>query len=458
MADQRSKLARLLRQASTVEQQLLLVYLYTIFSLKTGPDATCSAAEWESVRRWYSKMLMIARQEMEHLSLVQSMLLAIGEKPYFDRDNLVTVPPPEVEGLAQTPQPIQFPIQLQPFNKQTIEQYVCVESPSWETLVAYHQPIPTWCFTDDENHKNCVLQSFESYIDLDGAKPDEEIGAGSIEILYRHIRDLIEDLDESAFESPYNQAEVVSEYQIFVFPVTGKASALAAVDLITKQGEGSNASHTYTSHFRVFSDILKELETLLKRNPRFEPAYAWQVVHSAAEIPDEKTRDIFTLLNEAYVSLALILAGFYYRFSSASGLSITLQQAAFAPMMTMVIRPLFEILARLPIDGQPDGPRTGPTFYLTPEERQVLADPSITTHYNLRDINLYVDRMDKLRDRLERLRREDYPESVRRDLDFMYQNVYRLSNNLTQIFTQGLLPELASIMGSATCSLLALKK
>jgi len=441
MADQRSELARLLRQASTVEHQLLLVYLYTIFSLKSGADATCSAAEWESVRRWYSKMLMIARQEMEHLSLVQSMLLAIGEKPYFNRDNLVEEPPIEGEAARMVPQPVQFPIVLQPFNQKTIEEYVCVESPSYDTLIAYNQPIPTWCFTDDANHDNCVLKPFDSYLDLGGAKPDEEIGAGSIEMLYAQIRELFENLDEDAFDSPYSQVEVVSEYQIFLFPVTDKASALAAIDLITKQGEGSKASHTYNSHFRIFSDILDELKALTRRNPNFQPAYPWQVVQAASQIPDEKTRSIFKMLNEAYVTLDLMLAGFYYRFSASSGLSITLQQASFAPMMTMVIRPLFEILARLPINGRADGPRTGPTFYLTPQERAVLADPSDTSHYDLGDLNLYVGRMDRLRDQLQVLRTADFPESVRRDLDFMYQNVYRLSNNLPQIFTQGLLPE-----------------
>ena len=68
-----------LQEASEIEQQLMIQYLYAAFSLKKQPDERCSAAQYESVRRWGSTILMVARSEMEHLALVNGLLTALGE-------------------------------------------------------------------------------------------------------------------------------------------------------------------------------------------------------------------------------------------------------------------------------------------------------------------------------------------------------------------------------------------
>src|SRR5512144_2395549 len=80
-------LVRCLQEAAEIEHQLMIQYLYAAFSMKRHPDGTCSDAQYEHVRRWQSTVYMVARQEMEHLALVNGMLTAIGAQPFFDRQN-----------------------------------------------------------------------------------------------------------------------------------------------------------------------------------------------------------------------------------------------------------------------------------------------------------------------------------------------------------------------------------
>ncbi len=83
-------LAAYITEAAMIEQQFMCQYLYAAFSLKKQPDATCSPAQLEFVRRWASQIYMIARQEMEHLSIANSLLTAIGHAPWFGHDNFPT--------------------------------------------------------------------------------------------------------------------------------------------------------------------------------------------------------------------------------------------------------------------------------------------------------------------------------------------------------------------------------
>ena len=81
----------------------------------------------------------------------------------------------------------------------------------------------------------------------------EAAEAGTVQKLYEKIAEGFQALPASAFVSKADeQVEIVQQYDIFVFPVTDHASAQQAIDLISKQGEGINASPTYQSHFRRF--------------------------------------------------------------------------------------------------------------------------------------------------------------------------------------------------------------
>jgi hypothetical protein len=50
----KATLAVYLTEAAMLEHQFMCQYLYAAFSLKKQPDATCSPAQLEVVRRWAS--------------------------------------------------------------------------------------------------------------------------------------------------------------------------------------------------------------------------------------------------------------------------------------------------------------------------------------------------------------------------------------------------------------------
>ena len=53
----KKRLIPLLREAAEIEQQVMVQYLYAAYSLKKFPDATCTPAEFEHVRRWGTILL-----------------------------------------------------------------------------------------------------------------------------------------------------------------------------------------------------------------------------------------------------------------------------------------------------------------------------------------------------------------------------------------------------------------
>jgi hypothetical protein len=56
----RPQLVQALNEAAELEHMFICQYLYSAFSLKKDPDAECSPAQLESVRRWASTIYMIA--------------------------------------------------------------------------------------------------------------------------------------------------------------------------------------------------------------------------------------------------------------------------------------------------------------------------------------------------------------------------------------------------------------
>src|SRR6476659_7066740 len=80
-----------LDEAAELEQGLMCQYLYAAFSLKKAgePDspygAALTPAQYEVTRRWQATILKVARQEMEHLALVNNLRIGIGAPPYFWR-------------------------------------------------------------------------------------------------------------------------------------------------------------------------------------------------------------------------------------------------------------------------------------------------------------------------------------------------------------------------------------
>jgi Ferritin-like len=480
-----------LKEASEIEQQLMIQYLYAAFSLKKQPDDRCSAAQYESVRRWGSTILMVARSEMEHLALVNGLLTALGEPPWFSRENIprqspyllsANMAPFKAPGGQVTP--CDIPFVFERFNLDTIGRFVCAESPSYETLQQSGQPIPWWCFGTAERPCQSAAQrsgapasgagaagayplSRSHLVQLLAARAGaaspapqasaaDSIAPGTIQELYDEIQAAIHRLPAAELFTgdPSQQVFVPIEYQINIFPITDVASADVALKLIVEEGEGIDAPPDYQSHFRRFSDVRAEMVALLADDPRFEASLPLPFNPRRDDITNPLARDLFDLFNYTYTTLVFLLTSLYRNFQPAASqtaypyFSLALQEAAFGPMMTMLVRPLAEIMAYTR-SGDGDA-TTGPDYHLSPSDQQLLEQQGDS----LQDINFFLDRFGWIIAALERLDHTraaggfaaavrgpgDLP-LVDRQLRFVYESATAMRNNLRRIYQIGELPQ-----------------
>ncbi|HEX2641988.1 MAG TPA: ferritin-like domain-containing protein, partial [Thermoanaerobaculia bacterium] len=411
----RELLIKLLHEASEIEQQLMIQYLFAAFTLKKRPDRTCTPAQFEFVRRWGSALLAVARSEMEHLALVNGILSAIAAPPYFDRRNIPAQFPHflgknlEIGREQSTGNgPCDVPFLFERFNLPTIQRFVCAESPSLDILLNADPPlpIPKWCFSCADElaaadaggaaPKNAAPRErpplfappVESHISdefWEAARQELEkvqeprlkagagqsIRPGTIQEVYKLI-DLLLDVLSARMDlftgNPNNQVFVVVEYQINIFPIVDLATAKLATRQIVEEGEGIASPPDYKSHFLRFFQIHDELAELLREDPRFEPSMPVLFNPKPGDIQNEFALEVFEIFNEAYATLVFMLTALYRNYQPEANqsypfFSSALQENAFGPMMTMIIRPLSEVLAYTACgDGEHT---TGPNYHLS---------------------------------------------------------------------------------------------
>lgn len=484
----RDELILALKDAAELEQQFMCMYLYAAFSLKRAPDDSCGEAQLEYVRRWASTVYMIARQEMEHLSLVNSMLAAIGAPPHFTRDNLPAQSPhyrsevlaarDRALGLAneEVPQPCDLPFLLEPFGLKSAHRYACMESAELHHLTKKEkQHVLKWCYKDQDGNCNCVSyppaneavplhRSYYWSYKNPAALASNDVNVGTIEEMYDRIKagfKTVASQDAALFVSPnaQHQVEVLSEYNIYIFPVTDLTSAENAIDLITRQGEGLGGAPGFDSHFLSFYEMSFQYEALVGTSgcgpagdaaaSSFNPALPVPHSPQAKDIRNPFTRQVFDLFNYTYVTLLYILTGLYGWFEPESAqsypyLSSALREITFAPSMTMLMRSLGEVLVQLPLADDLQQ-CAGPDFYIPEQDDARLKidfrDPSWQTddkHAFYTDVYTYVKRLDYIVERLAALQ-EDLraPEPVKGQLRYIYQSAYRIDGNLRRIYQVG---------------------
>jgi ferritin-like protein len=484
----RELLVRCLQEASELEQQLMIQYLYAAFSMKKRPDETCNDAQYEHVRRWQSTVYMVARQEMEHLALVNGMLAAVGAEPFFDRWNIPLQSPyllgdhlQREKNLAH--RPCDIPFLFERFNLATIKRFVCAESPSEQTLIDAGKRVPEWCFAcKDERYPSTSLAERASgrlaarpllFPLAESNIPDalfaagreelarhggpvkalggESIRPGTIQELYRIIEMLFRFLAtywNLYTGNPSQQVFVPVEYQINVFPITDLSSTLTALRLIVEEGEGISAPPDFQSHFERFFDVHDDLVALLGQDPGFEPSLPVPENPRRDEITNPFARDLFDLFNYTYASLTFLLTSLYANFQPQSGqsypyFSSALQENAFGPMMTMLLRPIAEIMAHT---RSGDGEQTtGSNFELSAGDRALLRDPS-----QLGNVEFFLCRLEEITRRLAALSGADLPKMARtaadvpfldRQLRFVYESATAMTNNMRRIYQMGQLPQ-----------------
>src|SRR5262249_2279882 len=328
----KATLAAYLTEAAMLEHQFMCQYLYAAFSLKKQPGAACSPAQLEVVRRWASQVYMIARQEMEHLSIANSLLTAIGSPPWFGHDNFPTqsrwyrAAALRHKKLAVSgPDPCDFPFLLQAFELSVARRFCCMESPTVNYVPTADQAnVLEWCYQSPSRTCSCVPQlasplqtSRSSLADL----PPGTVEPGTVQELYAAIASGLQYLNSAlgpkALFSGHQsgQSQIPSEYDIYLFSICDLDTALSGVRLITTQGEGIDAPPGYESHFQNYYDIAVQFRAMLDEDPTFEPAMPLPLNPQPGQYSNPVTADAVAAFNEGYVALLYMLAGYYANYN-----------------------------------------------------------------------------------------------------------------------------------------------
>lgn len=105
--ERRVHLLSTLAEAAELEHNLICMYLYSLFSLKTSTDEGLTSEEMEAVKVWRKTILEICVEEMTHLALVANLTTAVGGGAHFFRPDFPVRP-----GYF----PSDFVLELAPFN------------------------------------------------------------------------------------------------------------------------------------------------------------------------------------------------------------------------------------------------------------------------------------------------------------------------------------------------------
>ena len=341
----RSELLKLLCEAAELEHGIACSYLYSAFSLKR--DISEGGMTWEEqqkVRRWAAQLYFIASQEMLHLALVWNMTTAIGGTPYYLRPNFP-------QGTKYYP--LNLPIELEPFGCRSLRRFILYEHPQQQS----------------PSHDLKTLLKFEG-------DDDEEIAFGSVGELYGLIASGFRNLDEKELfigSPPQQMTEDLVHFPDLV-AVTGRSSALSAIEEITEQGEG-RIHHRENSHFETFVGILKELLESGAGGPKFAPARSVMRNPSAGKergysananpIDDPLAGEVAALFDSVY-SLMLRMLAWSFEFDAA-GAEQQLKSfcSAAIDLMPRVLLPLGEGLTLMPAGKKYPGKTAGAGFGLT---------------------------------------------------------------------------------------------
>ena len=368
VVESREELIYLMSEASEIEHMLMLEYLFAAFSLKTDASEGLTEEQFGAVRRWERLISEVAAQEMLHLALWSNLLTAIGGAPNFHRPNF--------------PQPVKyyppgFHLSLLPFSEQALGNFVFNERPEG---MEYDAP-----------ELELAREAMSSPI-TDVVVPHEPQFATQGN-LYRAIEQgfahLVEKYGERRVFIVPPEAQATEQYFWWpeLVPVSDLASAQAAIDTIVEQGEGARGDR-HEAHFGKFLQVLVEYLEFRERDPNFEPARpvmpAWVRPPAGASVPDPTlisdptTAGVADLFNASYEVMLQMLIRFFAHTEETEEELQTLSSTAISAM-SLVIKPLGQLLTSLPVGVEFPGKTAGPNFefyrtsYLLPHRHAAWA-------------------------------------------------------------------------------------
>jgi hypothetical protein len=331
----RGELLRLLAKASEVEHSLMCQYLFAAYSFKQSADEGLTDQELNRAFDWERTILLVARQEMEHLGLVTNLVTAVGGAPTLAHPRFPY--PTPLFGHRMT---------LDPFSEATLQKFVCFERPDdvhpTDAFCIEPPPVQAESYSTVselyERIKLVLRATADQTPDLFIGPPGAQLTGGQLGTDFPRI------------------GALGAGYDVFMRPVTDLPSALGVIDLVIEQGEGAPRGHEL-SHYQRFLEILDDFN-----KHAFAPARPVVANPTRHTVTNPAARAVMELFDETYgVLLALLTRLFAHTDESDDSIAV-LRALAFMPLMTMAIRPLAEVLTAMPARDPDDGTTAGPSF------------------------------------------------------------------------------------------------
>ena len=343
MINTREELINALTEAAELEHNLLIQYLFSSFTLKTELNEGLTPLQQAKNLEWKGIILSVAREEMGHLGLVCNLLSAIGAAPRFGRPNL-----PQSEKKYY---PFEAPFTLTRFSRKSLYRFLIFELPIGEN------PPEDSCKTDQ---RELMIELFSA--------PDP--------LIYNKVGDLYNQIKQGFITIP--------EKELFIGPkkaqdsddwsvrlnlqnVNDRKTAIKAIDDIIIDGEGTSSDRE-GSHYNSFKNIWEEL-CLIDYDPArnvVENPFTRSHRDSSDEvtvnlITNKETLKVSEIFNTIYSSTLLMLMQ-YYSYSGETENERNLLRSSLGQIMSGIVRPLGELLTKLPINKNASDGFAAPSF------------------------------------------------------------------------------------------------
>lgn len=392
-ADNRDQLVALLTEAAEIEHCLMCTYLYGAFSLRTGPEDGLAGDELEAARRWRVTTLRIANEEMLHLAIVNNLLVAVGARPHYQRPNFPVAP-----GVF----PSDVALELAPFDEQAMDHFVYLERP----VDIEERDAPRYAEDKGEYERVAPKRRLMPFA------PDYATVGELYAVIAASLRKLGGELGEAALFAGSRDAQLAeTDFRLPGLRIVGGLDdALAAIEFVVRQGEGSSVN-VAGSHYARFSAMRAEWQELKRANPGFRPWWpvARHPVMRSPVDPGQRTQitaepaALFVDAGNACYALSLRLLALL----SDEDALVPGQRRAVADEALALMYAQAEIgthLARLPANPDCPGVNAGLTFTLSRSEL-AFQSPRTTARALAERYAALAKRLDRLAPELPALQR-----------------------------------------------------